>query len=209
MFLRACFKHDSFRSGSKEEHLTAPTHRRSRRVICVLLFCLMSFLPASVRGEPLAGAEYKVKVGFIYHFIRFTQWPPETFASPESPIVFYVASKNPAADIMFSLENKEVKGRKIHVRKYAVDEDIGTCQAFFIASDDETFVLPILAQIQGRQILSIGEIEDFTRMGGIINFFVTMDQLRFAVNLDAAEAAGLKFSSQLLMSADIVQKREE
>ncbi len=189
--------------------MTAAAHRRITAGIWLFLFCLVIPLPSAVRGEPLAGSEYKVKVGFIYHFIRFTQWPPGTFPSPESPINFCVASKNPAADILFSLQDKEVKGRRINVRKYVLGEDIGMCQVLFVASDDETFVLPLLAAAQGRHILSIGERDDFTRLGGIINFFVAMDQLRFEVNLDAAEAAGLKFSSQLLMSADIVKKRGE
>ena len=184
-------------------------HRRISVGIWVILFCLTVGLPATVSGEPLAGSEYKVKLGFIYHFIRFTQWPEESFPSPESPINFCIASTNAAVDILFSLQDKVVKGRKIEVRKYAVDEDIETCQILFIASDDEKFVLPTLSIAQGRHILSIGEIKDFTRMGGVINFFVARDQLRFEVNLNAAESAGLKFSSQLLMSADIVKKREE
>ncbi len=43
-------------------------------------------------------------------------------------------------------------------------------------------------------------------MGGIINFFKKGDRLRFEVNPDAAEKAGIRFSSQLLMSAEIVRK---
>lgn len=185
------------------------SHRRISAGIWIILFCLTAGLPAPLSGEPLAGSEYKVKLGFIYHFIRFTQWPAESFPSPESPINFCIASKDAAVDILSSLQDKVVKGRRIDVKKYAVDEDIETCQILFIASDDEKFVLPLLTIAQGRHILSIGEIKGFTRMGGVINFFVANDQLRFEVNLDAAESAGLKFSSQLLMSADIVQKREE
>ena len=194
---------------SKGACLIETAHRRISVRAWAVLFCLTVCLPSPVFGETLSGAEYKVKLGFIYHFIRFTQWPPETFPSPESPINFCIASTSPAADIMFSLQDKVVRGRRIDVRKYAGDEDIESCQILFIASDDETFVPPILSLIQGRRILSIGEMKNFTRMGGVINFFVTNNQLRFEVNLDAADYAGLKFSSQLLMSADIVQKREE
>ncbi len=175
-----------------------------------LLFCLaVVILPGRVPGETISGAEYPVKLGFIYHFIRFTQWPPETFETPESPITFCVAATHPEAATLFSLQGRKVKGRRIDVQRYAGEADATACQVLFIASGDQAFVQPILDGIQGRQVLSIGEVREFTRMGGVINFFVEQDQLRFEVNLDAAESAGLKFSSQLLMSADIVKKRKE
>lgn len=174
-----------------------------------VLLCVSFLIPTPVSGEPISGAEYKVKMGFIYHFIRFTQWPPETFPSPESPIQFCVASADPATEILLSLQDKEVKGRKIQVNRSAAFEEMDSCQVLFIASDDEKIVRPLLDSVRGRDVLSIGEIKNFTRMGGIINFFVTRNQLRFEVNLDAAESVGLKFSSQLLMSADIVKKGEE
>ncbi|WP_373497963.1 YfiR family protein [Desulfococcus sp.] len=183
--------------------------RRISGGIWGILLCVSLLIPAPASGEPISGAEYRVKMGFIYHFIRFTQWPPETFPTPESPINFCIASANPAADILLSLQDKEVKGRKIDVNRSVTSEDVETCQILFIASDDEKFVQPMLESLKGRKILSIGEIKNFTRMGGVINFFVTRNQLRFEVNLDAAESAGLKFSSQLLMSADIVKKGEE
>ncbi|EPR40023.1 Protein of unknown function DUF4154 [Desulfococcus multivorans DSM 2059] len=189
--------------------LISTGHRRAGLKIWAILFCLTAWLPGVVSGETLSGAEYKVKLGFVYHFIRFTQWPPETFPSSDSPINLCIASTNPAADMLFSLQDRVVKGRRIDVRKIAADESLDACQILFIASDDETFVAPTLGMVRKPGILSIGEIKGFTRMGGVINFFVNRNQLRFEVNLDAAESAGLKFSSQLLMSADIVQKREE
>lgn len=194
---------------SKGAWLISTLQRRISLGIWGILVCVSFLFPAPASGEPISGTEYKVKMGFIYHFIRFTQWPAETFPTPESPINFCIASANSAADILFSLQDREVKGRKINVKRSVTDEDVETCQVLFIASDDEKFVQPTLDALKGRKILSVGEIKNFTRIGGIINFFVTRNQLRFEVNVDAAESAGLKFSSQLLMSADIVKKGEE
>jgi hypothetical protein len=46
-------------------------------------------------------------------------------------------------------------------------------------------------------------------MGGIINFFMEQKRLRFEVNVDAARKAGLKLSSQILMSAEIIKGGQE
>ena len=57
--------------------------------------------------------------------------------------------------------------------------------------------------------MSVGEVEGFTRLGGVINFFEEDNRLRFKINLEAAKREGLKMSSQLLRSAQIVGKEEE
>jgi hypothetical protein len=57
--------------------------------------------------------------------------------------------------------------------------------------------------------LTIGEIEGFTQMGGVINFFEEQNRLRFKVNIDAAKRAGLTMSSQLLGSAQIYREERK
>jgi hypothetical protein len=53
--------------------------------------------------------------------------------------------------------------------------------------------------------LTVGETEIFAQLGGIIGLFVEEDEVRFAINLKAAEQAGIKFSSQLLQVAKTVR----
>jgi hypothetical protein len=62
-----------------------------------------------------------------------------------------------------------------------------------------------LEAVKDQSILTIGETETFSHMCGIINFFQEDNHLRFKINLDAAQHAGLKLSSQILMSAEIVE----
>ncbi len=150
-------------------------------------------------AEELSGAEYRVKAGFIYHFARFTQWPADTFAGEESPIVLCVAAEG-GADIMMSLRSKMIRKRRIEVQKYEEpgEGDPG-CQILFVAASAETR----FPAMPTGPVLTIGETEDFGKKGGIIRFFTEKDRLRFAVNLKAARSAGLQLSSQLLMSAEI------
>lgn len=53
--------------------------------------------------------------------------------------------------------------------------------------------------------MTVGETEQFTRLGGIIGFFIEEDAVQFVINLTAADRAGIKFSSQLLKIAKIVK----
>jgi len=167
---------------------------------------MLVLLPtAEIQGQPPAGSEYQVKAAFIYHFARFTQWPEGAFPEPDSPLVLCLVASDPEADILLALQDKSVRDHRLVVRKLNSEADIPGCHILYMATEDSDTIRRGLALARGHSILTVGETAGFIRQGGIINFFEREQRLRFAVNLKAAETADLKFSSQLLMSAEIVQ----
>jgi hypothetical protein len=52
--------------------------------------------------------------------------------------------------------------------------------------------------------LTVGESAGFLPLGGMINFVLEQDRVRFEVNLAAAEQHHLKLSSKLLAVARVV-----
>lgn len=58
--------------------------------------------------------------------------------------------------------------------------------------------------LKNRSILVVGDGDDFVRRGGMIRLATAQNRIRLIINLDAAKAASLTISSQLLRSADIV-----
>ncbi|PYV15768.1 MAG: hypothetical protein DMG21_14080 [Acidobacteria bacterium] len=63
----------------------------------------------------------------------------------------------------------------------------------------------MVGNLNGSSALTVGESAGFAGLGGVINLTVEENKLRFEVNLDAAERAGLKISSKLLSLARIVR----
>ena len=55
------------------------------------------------------------------------------------------------------------------------------------------------------RVLTVGEISRFAELGGIINLTIEKNNIRFAINVDSAERAGLKVSSELLKLATVVR----
>lgn len=188
--------------------MTSIHGKRAILILCCILAAAGIWKGSAVDalGQPLLGDEYRVKSGFLYHFMRFTQWPSGAFASADAPLILCVASTIPESDILFGLNDKLIRSRKVSVIRFAAPKDIQKCHVLFVASSDEKFVVKRLSEVGDRSILTVGEIPLFTKSGGIIRFFREGDQLRFEVNLDAADQAGLKFSSQMLMSAEIVRR---
>jgi hypothetical protein len=168
---------------------------------------VLSLLTGRGEAESISGSEYQVKAGFIYHFARFTQWPDQAFKLPDDPLTLCILTGDPQAKAMSVLQDKFIKNHRLTVTTYTEKEEIPqTCHILFIASSDEKIILKALKESGGPGVLTIGQADGFARMGGIINLFTKDRRLRFEVNPAAAERAGIKLSSQLLMSAEIVQE---
>ena len=60
----------------------------------------------------------------------------------------------------------------------------------------------VLDQLQGHGVLTVGESKEFAEAGGIIGFVIQDANVRFVVNLDARDRAGLRISSRMLALAE-------
>lgn len=55
-------------------------------------------------------------------------------------------------------------------------------------------------------ILTVSDMENFCQKGGVIRLLTINNYLKFEVNLDAAQKAGLNIGSQMLNSALSIYK---
>lgn len=180
------------------------------RYVAVAFFCsLVFFQSQSVRCEPVVGPEYEVKLGFLYNFLNFVTWPEEALEKNPDSLILCYASDHPSIDVLYKLDGKSIRGRKIKVIAYQEGTCLEQSHILFFATQNKVFIQGVLDLAKGRSILTIGEVEGFARMGGVINFFEEHNRLRFEVNIDAARREGLKMSSQLLGSAQIVKEEQE
>lgn len=104
-------------------------------------------------------------------------------------------------------DNKIVMKKKMKVIKCSSGKETGNCHILFVPSADKDFTREILNSVKNRNVLTIGEMEGFIQMGGIINFFKKKKRLQFEVNMDALRRSGLELSSKLLNSAKIVREK--
>jgi hypothetical protein len=55
--------------------------------------------------------------------------------------------------------------------------------------------------LRGASVLTVSETPEFIGAGGMINFMLEANKIRFQINDEAAKKAGLKISSKLLSLA--------
>ncbi len=169
------------------------------------------FLPCAGAQETgkAADSEYSIKAACIYNFLKFVDWPGESFASGKSPIVIGVIGNTPLGKVLDDvLAGKTVQDRKIDVVHFkGIDDlpDIGKrCHLLFVPVSEKDSLNRIFSALKESSVLTIGETAGFCEKGGIINFHLKDDKIRFDVNTAAAGQAKVRISSKLLKLASSV-----
>lgn len=172
---------------------------------CIVALCLFSIvlLPAPLRAQD---PSYRIKAVFLYNFAQFVTWPENAFADAKAPLVIGVLGRDPFGRILDdTVKGEVVHGRKLEVRRYRTLSEVKGCHILFISPSEQSHMLEILDALQGKPILTVGESESFAVSGGVIRFMSEQNKIRFRINAQSAEEAGLSISSKLLRLAEIVK----
>ena len=78
----------------------------------------------------------------------------------------------------------------------------------FISSSERRNLAAILGEANRRAVLTVSDSDRFAANGGMIGFVEADGKIRLEVNLEAAQKANLRVSSQLLKLARIVRGGE-
>jgi hypothetical protein len=151
----------------------------------------------------------QVEAVFLFNFTQFVDWPPQTFSDPSAPIVIGELGSDPFGAALDEVVRGEVvSGHPLIVHRAQHLEELADCQVLFISRSERAHLAPILAELKGRSVLTVSDLEDFASRGGMICFVLLDNKVRLRVNLEASKAAGLTLSSKLLRFAQIVAPRE-
>jgi hypothetical protein len=165
-------------------------------VLSLLLLRVGNLVDAQEDSQP---TEYQIKAAFIFNFAKFVEWPAAAFPKASSPIVVGVLGENPFRDALEkTIKNKTVDEHPVVIREFRAATDATNCHILFISSSEKAQLPQILKQLNGRSMLTVGEMPGFTETGGMINFVLEGTKIRFQINNEAANGAGLKISSKLL-----------
>jgi hypothetical protein len=159
---------------------------------------------ASAQTEP--SAEYKLKAVFLFNFAQFVEWPAWVFHGNDAPLVIGILGDDPFGAYLDDLVKGEKIGeRHLVVQRYKRAEDIKDCHILFISNSESGDLEDILAHLQKRNILTVGDTDSFTRRGGMVRFVTEGGKIRLRINLEVATDSGLTISSKLLRAATVVK----
>lgn len=148
--------------------------------------------------------EYSLKAAFIYRFTEYVDW--EGMPKDEEFRIAILGNTPLTANLVDIAENAEVGSRKIDVEEYENLNEIDECQILFVSKESSVPLQTILHKFNGKETLIVTEKDGYGERGSCINFFLSESKIRFEVNLEAVEKAGLAVSSQLLQHAVVIGK---
>ncbi len=147
-------------------------------------------------------SEYQVKAAFLYNLARMVEWPNE---NPSAPLVMCFMGEDVFGNTTEGIATKTIRNRPIVFRKNVTLQSVEICHILYISSSERSNITSISKALATRAILTVGDIEDFTERGGMVNLIRDNERIKIEVNLKRAEKTGLKISSRLLTLAKIVQ----
>jgi hypothetical protein len=173
-----------------------------------LLLLLSLATPLRVPAQGPAFDEYQIKAAFLYNFAKFVEWPPGTFGNATDPIRICIVGQNPFGSMLEDMvQGKKLGERAFVVRRLADTQNAEKCQILFMGAAEWKRTRAMPEPLQRHGVLTVGETDDFTALGGIIGFKLDGAHVRIQIAIDTAEHAKLRISSKLLSLAEIVKKQ--
>ena len=169
-----------------------------------LLFAFLCCLPVSSKADEQLVTEYQIKADFLYNFTRFVNWPDNT-TQPENNFTLCVLGDDTFGESLDLLAGRNVQGQVLNVRRLSAQPVTDSCRVLYISQSDSYRMADILATLSGKPVLTVSDTREFARQGGMIRLKLVENKVRFDINIDAVERAGLNISSKLLSLATIVK----
>lgn len=169
----------------------------------IVLAALVACAPACSQADEQLATEYRIKAAFLYNFSRFVNWPEEI--QQPGRFTICVLGIDPFGDALDSLAGKAVHDSQLDILHLPGTAVAGECRIVFVSDSESDRIDSILAPLEGRAVLTVSDCAAFAEKGGMIRLKLVNNKVRFDINIDAAQRAGLNISSKLLSLATIVR----
>ena len=171
---------------------------------------LCSILASSATGQELnTNILYNVQAGYLFNFAKYVEWPTNAFHGSSDPILIGIYGADPFGDrLEKAIGKRTIDGRRVEAHRGRKLADLKKYHIVYISRSEADKIRQIVAGLQGGHALTVSDMPQFCAAGGMVGLFVEGEVVRFEVQLDAANDAGLKISARMLNSAKNVYTRK-
>jgi len=172
-----------------------------------IVLLVVSFAGALTSAASEFINEYQMKAAFLYNFAKFVEWPAGSFKTPDSPVQICIFGKNPFGSALSdAIQGKTLDGRTFVILQISEAPSKDSCQIVFVTAAGRNRFRALARVSPETGVLTVGETPGFSEDGGVINFRLENNKVRFEINVNAAEAEKLRLSSKLLSLASTAAK---
>ena len=170
-------------------------------------FVCLGFVLA-LPGYSAAVPEHELKLALTYKLAKFVSWPLER--EQAATFRLCILGEDPFGPALDDLKSLRVKERVIAVEQIAIiDENSARCDLVFVSRSEAERITELLAELDGKPVLTISDLPRFAERGGIVELQNRDNRVGFEINVAAYKRAGLVVSSQLLQLATLIDEPKE
>jgi hypothetical protein len=136
------------------------------------------------------------------------EWPASAFSGAGAPLVIGILGEDPFGPVLDELvAGRSVQGRPLRLRRLRRVSEATDVHVLYLGFSDPLDIRFAAAELRDHPVLTVADGDRLAEHGAMINLRLRDRRVGFDINLAAAEAAGLKLSSQLLKLARIVPEQ--
>ena len=179
-------------------------HMPNALLLCAAL--LLSLFSALVQAQPSKPTEYDVKAAYLYNFGKFVRWPESVSANTGRFFICLVGNEPLTKSLDSILQGATWEGKPVTAKPITTVDEVSACHVLFISSSRAEQWSQFRPVIQRLPILTVSDTPRFAQRNGMIELLLSQNRIRFEVNLEATDEAGISLSSELLKVAIRVRR---
>jgi len=192
---------------------TSPPRIGRLRLTTVITWVLL--LSSNLLPGQLKPSEYSVKAAYLLNFGKFMRVSPGAGTRPNDFNICIVGDDPFGRSLDDITSGERIDGRPVRVirlDKSNLDKpnsekpdpdkpDSRNCAIAYLSISEEKRIEQDLAALRDSDTLTVSDAPDFLKRGGMIQFLLVSNHVRFSVDLDPIRRTHLNLSSELLRVA--------
>jgi hypothetical protein len=179
--------------------------RNAQRVIVLAAFAILFLWLKPARADdttqPLQLYEEKIKAGLVYSFLKYTNWSAEALAKSNNKLLVCLLGHDEFDDDLYLMQGRTVQQYTIVISHIDSAADAGSCNMVFIHRNRENSLPELFKYLRGKYVLTVSDINQFSRRGGMVEFSTEDNHVGFSANYKTLNSAGFSIQGRLLKLA--------
>jgi|GEM_PF-3457851 len=173
-----------------------------KRITACLIIGAFMMLPPQTYAQTFS--ENQVKGAFLYKITKFIRWESQ---ADKTKLCFIGDKEDQSGETIGKTVSSFAKkdDGQFEVAKNVTIKDITNCNLLFIGAKAEPSMQDILAVLDGKPIVTISDIESFTRRGGMFGFLNRDGNVAVELNFSKAKTNNININSALREMISIVE----
>lgn len=170
----------------------ARRHHPACRIVasCIVLASVVSAVAQDVSAPAL-------KAAFVYQMPKFIEWPTGFLSTGSAFSACILGDPSMADEFERITKGLDYNGHPIAVSRLSAGASVQGCHSLYLSSGTPK-IAALVADLQDRPVLTVSDIEGFTKLGGIAQLYFEGGRLRMFINVPGSQRVKLRVSSRLL-----------